>query len=97
MNELIARRSLEEDALLEFTTKAQVLSDLYHRTGELEDTITAMDVNIGTAEDAGLDEVAEELVKARNNLNLERLNLEIRIHKLEIWLAEFEKARQMTR
>lgn len=97
MNELIARRSLEEDALLEYVSKAKVLDDLYHRTGELEETIEAMDKNIEEVDATGLDEIVEALCKARNALNLERLDLEIQIHKLEIWLAEFEKIRQLTR
>lgn len=97
MNEFIARRSLEEDALLEYTEKARVLDDLYHRTGELEETIEAMDKNIDEAESVGLDEVADELSKARNQLNLNRLDLEVRLHKLEIDLAEFEKVRMLTR
>jgi hypothetical protein len=97
MNEYIARRSLEEDALLEYVEKAKVLDDLYHRTGELEETIEAMDKNIDEVDETGLDELVEVMCKARNALNFERLELEIQIHKLEIWLAEFERARQLTR
>jgi hypothetical protein len=97
MNEYIARRSLEEDALLEYIEKAKVLDDLYHRTGELEETIEAMDKDIDEVDETGLDEVVEAMCKARNALNFERLELEIQIHKLEIWLAEFEKTRQLTR
>lgn len=97
MNKLIARRSLEEDALLEYISKAKVLDDLYHRAGELEETIEAMDNNIDEAEETGLDEVVDTMCKARNSLNLERLKLEIQIHKLEIWLAKFELIRQLTR
>jgi hypothetical protein len=97
MNEYIARRSLEEDALLEYTEKAKVLDDLYHRTGELEERIEAMDKDIDEVDETGLDEVVEAMCKARNALNFERLELEIQIHKLEIWLAEFEKTRQLTR
>jgi len=97
MNEFIARRSLEEDALVEYVSKAKVLDDLYHRTGELEETIEAMDKDIDEVDETGLDEVVEAMCKARNALNFERLELEIQIHKLEIWLAEFEKTRQLTR
>ena len=97
MNLFIARRSLEEAALVEFTTLANVLDDLYHRTGELEETISALDDNIEEADRIGLDEVADELSRVRNNLNLNRLELEIRLHKLEIKLAEFEKIRMMTK
>ena len=97
MNMLIVRRSLEEDALLEYTDKAKVLDELYHRTGELEDTIEAMDKDIEEVDKTGLDEIVDTMCKARNALNFERLELEIQIHKLEIWLAEFEKTRQLTR
>ena len=97
MNKLIARRSLEEDALLEYTEKAKVLDELYRRVGELEDTIEAMDTDIDEVDETGLDEIVDTMCKARNALNFERLELEIQIHKLEIWLAEFEKTRQLTR
>jgi hypothetical protein len=97
MNEFIARRSLEEDALLEYVEKAKVLDGLYHRTGELEETIEAMDKDIDEVDETGLDEIVEAMCKARNTLNFERLELEIQIHKLEIWLAEFERARLLTR
>ena len=97
MNKLIVRRSLEEDALLEYVSKAKVLDDLYHRIGELEETIEAMDKNIDDAEETGLKDIVEVMCKARNSLNLERLKLEIQIHKLEIRLAEFELVRQLTR
>jgi hypothetical protein len=97
MNKLIARRSLEEDALLEYTEKAKVLDELYRRVGELEDTIEAMDTDIDDVDETGLDEIVDTICKARNALNFERLELEIQIHKLEIWLAEFEKTRQLTR
>lgn len=97
MNEFIARRSLEEDALLEYVSKAKALDALYHRIGELEETIEAMDKDIDEVDETGLDEIVEEMCKVRNSLNFERLELEIQIHKLEIWLAEFEKARQLTR
>ena len=46
---------------------------------------------------AGLDRTVEILCKTRNSLNLERLDLEIHICKLKLWLAEFEKARQLAR
>lgn len=97
MNILIARRSLEADALAEFNSLARVLDDLYHRTGELEETISALDDNIETAEECGLDEVVDALCKARNQLNLNRLELEIQLHKIEIKLAEFEKVRMLTK
>jgi len=97
MNEYIARRSLDEYSLAEYLETAAVVDDLYHRIGELEDTISALDENIETAEHSGLDEVVEALCKSRNNLNLNRLDLEIELHKLEIKLAKFEKIRMLTK
>jgi len=97
MNEYIARRSLEEDALAQYVEKAKILDHLYHRTGELEETIEALDKNIDEAESIGLDDVANALSRNRNKLNFERLEMEEQLHKLEIELAEFEKIRLMTK
>lgn len=96
MNKYITERSLAADALAEYVCKAETLDDLYHRTGELEDTIEALDHNIETAEANGLDEVVDTMCRTRNKLNLERLELEIQLHKLEIELAQFEKTRMLT-
>ena len=41
MNEFIARRSLEEEALTQYVEKAGIVNNLYLRLGELEDTIEA--------------------------------------------------------
>ena len=91
------RRNLDADALAEFTKKAQVLDDLYHRVGELEETIDALDENIDYTMSIGLDELASQMCESRNKLNIERLNLDIEIHKLELDLDEFEKVRMITR
>ena len=42
-----------------------------------------------------LDDTVEVLCKTRNSLNLERLELEIHVCKLRLWLAEFERAMQL--
>lgn len=97
MNELIARKSLDTYAFAEYLTNAETLDNLQHRICELEDTIEAMDDDIETAESNGLDEVVSTMCKARNHLNLERLELTIQVHKLEIQLAEFEKVRMLTK
>ena len=91
------KRNLEAEALSEFTTKASVLNDLYHRVGELEETIDALDENIDYTMSVGLDELASLMCESRNRLNIERLNLDIEIHKLELDLDEFERNRMMTR
>jgi len=97
MNKYITERNLEADALAEYVKKAEVLDDLYHRVGELEETIEALDKNIDETIDKGLDEIADSLCHTRNQLNLERLNLEEQIHRLELDLIEFEKVRMLTK
>jgi hypothetical protein len=96
MNEHITERSLEADALAEYVKKAEVLSHLYRRSGELEETIEAMDRDIDETAERGLDEIADQMCRTRNALERERLDLEIQLHKLEIELAEFEKIRLST-
>lgn len=97
MNKYITEKNLEGEALVEYVSKAQVLDDLYHRVGELEETIEALDDNIENTESIGLDELASDMCASRNRLNLERLELETQIHKLELELIEFEKVRMLTR
>ena len=97
MNKYITEKNLEGDALKEYVAKFEVLDDLYHRVGELEDTIEALDENIEHTTSIGLDELASDMCASRNHLNLERLNLEERIHKLELELIEFEKVRMHTK
>ena len=83
--------------LVEYVSKAKALEIMQDRIAELEKNIDAFDKDIEELEDAGLDRTVEILCKTRNSLNLERLELEIHICKLRLWLAEFERARQMTR
>lgn len=97
MNKYITEKNLEGEALVEYVSKAQVLDDLYHRVGELEETIEALDANIENTESIGLDELASDMCASRNRLNLERLELETQIHKLELELVEFEKVRMLTK
>ena len=97
MNEFITRRSLEEDALTQYVEKAGIVDHLYHRLGELEDTIEAFDKNIDEALSIGLDDIANSLCEMRNQLNLSRLEIEEQVHKLELDLVEFEKVRMHTK
>lgn len=97
MNELIARKSLDTYTFAEYVSKAEVLEAIYSRAGELEDTIEAMDEDIEAAERIGAKEAVETLCKSRNRLNMERLDLTMYAHKLEIELSEFEKVRMLTR
>ena len=97
MKEYMKRRLSERDMLVEYVSKAKALEIMQNQIAELEKNIDAFDKDIEELEDSGLDRTVEILCKARNSLNLERLALEIHICKLRLWLAEFERARQMTR
>ena len=97
MKDYIKSRLSERDMLVEYVSKAKALEVMQDRIAELEKNIEAFDKDIEELEDSGLDKTVEILCKARNSLNLERLELEIHICKLRLWLAEFERARQMTR
>ena len=96
MKDYIEKRSLK-DMLVEYVSKVKALEIMQNQITELEKNIDAFDKDIEELEDSGLDRTVEILCKARNSLNLERLELEIHICKLRLWLAEFERARQMTR
>ena len=96
MKEYIGIRSLK-DMFAEYVSKVKAIEVMQDRIAELEKNIDALDEDIEELEDAGLDRTVEILCKTRNSLNLERLELEIHVCKLRLWLAEFERARQMTR
>ena len=97
MKEYIKNRLSERDMLIKYISKVKVLEVMQNQITELEKNIDALDTDIEELEDSGLDRTVEILCKARNSLNLERLELEIHVCKLRLWLAEFEKARQLTR
>ena len=97
MKDYIKSRLSERDMLVEYISKAKALEIMQDRIAELEKNIDAFDKDIEELEDSGLDRTVEILCKTRNSLNLERLELEIHVCKLRLWLAEFERARQMTR
>ena len=84
-----------EDMLTEYISKVDAIEKLYRKNTGLKNLIEAFDKDIEELEGTGLDRTVEILCKARNSLNLERLDLEIHICKLKLWLAEFEKARQL--
>ena len=96
MKEYIKRRS-SKDMLVEYVSKVKALEIMQTQIADLENLIEAFDEDIEELEDSGLDRTVEILCKTRNSLNLERLELEIHICKLRLWLAEFEKARQLAR
>ena len=97
MKEHIKSRLFERDMLVEYVSKTKALEIMQTQIADLENLIEAFDKDIEELEDSGLDRTVEILCKARNSLNLERLNLEIHICKLKLWLAEFEKARHLAR
>lgn len=89
-----------EGTLAEYISKAQTMNIIDHEAAaleELEKIIDAFDKDIEEVEKMGLNKTVEALCKVRNSLNLGRLELEIHTCKLKLWLAEFEKARQLTR
>ena len=96
MKEYIERRS-SKDILVEYVSKVKALEIMQNQIAELEKNIDALDTDIEELDEAGLDRTVEILCKTRNSLNLERLELEIHVCKLRLWLAEFERARQLTR
>ena len=86
-----------KDMLIEYVSKVKAVEVMQNQIAELEKNIDALDNDIEEIEESGLDRTVEILCKTRNSLNLERLELEIHVCKLRLWLAEFEKARQLTR
>ena len=94
MKEYIGIRSLK-DMFAEYVSKVKAVETTQNQITELEKNIDALDEDIEELEDSGLDGTVEILCKTRNSLNLERLNLKIHVCKLRLWLAEFEKARQL--
>ena len=97
MKEYIKSRLSERDMLVEYVSKAKAVEVMQNQIAELEKNIDALDEDIEELEDSGLDRTVEILCKTRNSLNSERLDLEIHVCKLRLWLAEFEKAEQLTR
>ena len=96
MKDYMGRRSLK-DMFVEYISKAKAVEIMQNQIAELEKNIDALDEDIEELEDAGLDRTVEILCKTRNSLNSERLELEIHVCKLRLWLAEFERAEQLTR
>lgn len=94
MKDYTGRRSMK-DMFVEYVSKVKTVEVMQNRIEELEKNIDALDEDIEELEDAGLDGTVEILCKTRNSLNLERLELEIHVCKLRLWLAEFERARQL--
>ena len=96
MKDYIGRRSMK-DMFAEYVSKVKAVEIMQNQITELEKNIDALDEDIEELDDAGLDRTVEILCKTRNSLNLERLELEIHVCKLRLWLAEFERAEQLTR
>ena len=96
MKDYIGRRSLK-DLLVEYVSKVKALKIMQKQIADLKKNIDALDEDIEELDGAGLDRTVEILCKTRNSLNLERLELEIHMCKLKLWLNEFELARQLAR
>ena len=97
MKDYIKSRLSERDMLVKYVSKAKALEVMQNQIAELEKNIDALDKDIEELEDSGLDRTVEILCKTRNSLNLERLELEIHVCKLRLWIAEFELERQLAR
>ena len=96
MKDYIGKQPLK-DMLVEYVSKVKALGIMQNQITELEKNIDALDNDIEELEDSGLDRTVELLCKTRNSLNLERLELEIHICRLRLWIAEFELERQLAR
>ena len=96
MKDYIGKQPLK-DMLVEYVSKVKALEIVKNRITELEKNIDALDEDIEELEDTGLDRTVEILCKTRNSLNLERLELEIHVCKLRLWIAEFELERQLAK
>ena len=96
MKDYMGRRTMK-DMFAEYVSKVKAVEVMQNQIAELEKNIDALDEDIEELEDSGLDRTVEILCKTRNSLNSERLDLEIHVCKLRLWLAEFEKAEQLTR
>ena len=97
MKDYIKSRLFERDMLVEYVSKTKALEIMQTQITELEKNIDALDKDIEELEDSDLNRTVEILCKTRNSLNLERLELEINICKLRLWIAKFEKERQLAR
>ena len=96
MKDYTGRRTMK-DMFIEYVSKVKAVEVMQNQIAELEKNIDDLDEDIEELDDAGLDRTVEILCKTRNSLNSKRLDLEIHVCKLRLWLAEFEKASQLTR
>ena len=94
MKDYIGRRSMK-DMFVEYVSKVKAVKVMQNQIEDLEKRIDALDEDIEELDESGLDRTVEILCKTRNSLNSERLDLEIHVCKLRLWLAEFERARQL--
>ena len=78
--------------LLLFIKNGAAVDEIQHRIGELEDTISALDEQIEATSDV---DTVDVLAKARNDLNLVRIDLSLKANSLERRMLEFEKARAL--
>ena len=86
MKDYIGRRSLK-DLLVEYVSKVKALKIMQKQIADLKKNIDALDKDIEELDGAGLDRTVEILCKTRNSLNLEKLELEIHICKLRLWIS----------
>ena len=90
-------KSFEQENLVEYALRKETINDLWHRIGELEETIDALDSDIDNAERSGFTDTVEVMCKSRNVLDLKRIELTLEVHRLEDQQLEFEKIQLLTR
>lgn len=90
-------KSFEQENLVEYALRKETINDLWHRIGELEETIDALDSDIDNAERSGFTDTVEVMCKSRNDLDLKRIELTLEVHRLEDQQLEFEKIQLLTR
>lgn len=78
--------------LLLFIKNGATVDEIQRRIGELEDTMSALDEQIEATSDV---DTVDVLAKARNDLNLVRIDLSLKANSLERRMLEFEKARAL--
>ena len=90
-------REIQKENLVEYTLRKATIDDLWHRIGELEETIDALNSDIENAERSGFTDTVEVMCRNRNDLDLRRIDMTLEVHRLEDKQLEFERIQLLTR
>jgi len=86
-----------KELIIKYSVLSETLNEIQSRIGEIEETIDALDATIEQSESRGLSpNLIDELSKARNDLDLVRLNLSLKANEIEHALLNFERVRLLT-